>query len=177
MPENHNLETDTLKVNYAYWWATSGPFMGMCGDQYSIALLGIVTDIKPPGKDSTGLYNSQIGIIEINDILTSRELEKTKYVGQKYFRSDCFYETEVKRGDKVIVFCYEYEGFHINPGKKSILKFNEFDDPTVESIKKYIGNDQNPIVIKEDLGLWKEKGLGNELIQIIDCWETLDGEK
>ena len=165
------IKSDTLKVPYTYWWTDSGPFIGMCGEKYALVFLGRVTRIHAPIQDSTSLYIPQEGLIEILEILEKSALAKEKYSGQKYFSSDCFYGSEVEKGDTVMIFCYEYEGRIAIPG--SIVKIDGFDAPIVRSIKKYIEADQNPIVIKEDMELWNEKGFGNALQQIIECKENL----
>ena len=173
-----NNHLDTLNIGYTYWWNSSGPFIGLCGENYSLVFLGVVEDIKSPVRDSTLSYTSQEGIIEITEILKSMKLEKEKYNGQKYFSSDCFYNSGIKKGDTVAVFCYEYEGSYCIPGPKSIIKIDGFKDSLVKSIRKYIKTGENPIAIKKDLQLWKSKGFATELKQIIECKEnTLDNTK
>ncbi len=86
----------------------------------------------------------------------------------------------LKKEIKVIVFCYEHEGSYSIPGKNSILKINEPNDPISVSIKKYIKTGQNPMAIKEDMKLWVKKGFGNDLKQLIkrvQCKETFDDKK
>ncbi|MGD1891376.1 MAG: hypothetical protein ACFB15_12390 [Cyclobacteriaceae bacterium] len=166
---NDNL--DTLDIGYTYWWSDSGPFIGLCGENYSLVFLGIVRDINSPMKDTTLLYTSQEGIIEITETIKARRLQKENYNSHKYFSSDCFYNSDVNGGDTVMVFCYEYEGSYSIPGPKSIMKIDGFDDPTVRSIRKYIQMGENPITLKEDMDLWKSKGLENKLKQIIECRE------
>ncbi len=172
-----NSNSDTLSVAYTYWWTDSGPFIGLCGDKYSLVFLGVVAEINTPAADTSSLYVPQTGIIEITEILKKVNLEKEKYVGQKYFSSDCFDNTKLKKGDPVIVFCYQYEGYYSIPSQNSIVKIKGKNDPAILSIKQYIKAGQNPIEIKDDMALWKEKGFGNELKQIIKCKETFDNKK
>ncbi|NMH89359.1 hypothetical protein [Flavivirga algicola] len=164
--------TDTLNVGYTYWWGNSGPFIGSCGDKYALAFLGVVTQIDSPNKDASLLYTPQNGIIEIVEILKKERLEKEKYSGQKYFSSDCFHNTKLKKGNSVLVFCYQYEGSYTIPGQNSIIKINGTNDPVVLSIKKYIDAGENPIKIKEDIGLWRKMGFESDLKRIIECRET-----
>jgi len=179
-PNKKNIEnkiaknTDTLRVGYTYWWSQSGPFMGLCGDEYSLAFLGIVKEINEPIKHTQALAISQKGSIEIVKVLKKRKLIKEEYKNQKYFISDCFYNSNLKKGDKVMVFCYEYEGSYSIPNKKSILKITKFDDPIVKSIQKYIDANQNPIVIKKDLDLWSKRGFVDDLKQLIECREEMN---
>ncbi|WP_299220259.1 hypothetical protein [uncultured Aquimarina sp.] len=163
---------DTLKVAYTYWWPQSGPFIGMCGQRYAMVFTGVITKIDISEKEPEALYTSQKGIIEIEQILTVRHLEKKKYDNQRFFSSDCFYEQGLKEGDKVVVFCYEYEDYYSIPGKKSIIKIKNDNDPIIKSIKKYIETDQNPLAIKDDIELWKKYDLDENLTQIIQCKEN-----
>jgi hypothetical protein len=168
---------DTLQVDYTYWWSNSGPFIGLCGDEYSFAFLGIVKEIDKPIKQTQALAISQRGSIEIVKVLKTRKLIKEEYKNQKYFSSSCFYNSNLKKGDKVMVFCYEYEGSYSIPNKKSIIKINEFDDQIVKSIQKYISANQNPTAIKKDLNLWSKRGFGDDLKQLIECREEMDKYK
>ncbi len=169
-----NSNSDTLSVGYTYWWPYSGPFIGACGNKYALVFLGVVAEINTPVIDTTVSYIPQTGVIEITQILKKENLENEKYNNQKYFSSDCFNGAKLKKGDSVMVFCYEYEGYYSIPGPMSILKIKGENDPAIRSIKKYIKSDQNPIVIKNDITLWKKKGFGNALKQIIECQETID---
>jgi hypothetical protein len=174
--------SDTLYVSYTYWWPSGGPFTGLCGDPYSLVFTGVVAKLcEPEGPYPTGrnvgevLYTPQKGIIKITEIKfkqpPSEGYSKTpgrNYSGEPYFSSDCFYDLNLKEGDKVIVFIYSYEGEYSIPGK-SILKISDFDDPVVISIDKYIKNKQNPLSISSDTAKWREYGLDYALKQIIEC--------
>jgi hypothetical protein len=177
-----NNKSYTFDVKYAYWWPSGGPFVGMCGDSYSLVFTGIITKINKPyipytiNNDSTAvLYTPQEGIIEINDIKISNPPKKdnkntpnNNIDNEKFFKSDCFYHLNLKEGDKVIVFVYSYEGEYCIPNN-SILKINDFDDPVVLSIENYIKNNQNPLFIKADTAIWSKYKLDSSLKQIIDC--------
>lgn len=171
------FNTDTLGVAYTYWRPKSGPFIGMCGDIYALVFLGVVTEIESSNKETTLLDTAQKGCIKIEEVLKTRMLLKQGYHEEGYFRSDCFYDARLKRGDKVIVYCYEYEGFYAIPGVNSIIKINGFDDPIVASTKTYIASGQNPIKIKKDIALWDKKGFGSALKAIIECKEAYDNKK
>ena len=162
---------DTLKVGYTYWWPESGPFIGNCGEKYSLVFLGIITDINKEVKNKN--YITQEGSIQIENVLMSRKLEDTEYSTQEIFTSDCFYKQDLKVGEKVIVFCYEYEGGYSIPGGKSILKVGGNNDPIVKSIKRYIQSEQNPLSIKNDIDLWKIYNLDSDLKRIIECKEMM----
>ncbi|WP_103069157.1 hypothetical protein [Aquimarina sediminis] len=166
--------SDTLAVGYTYWWPQSGPFVGYCGDEYALVFLGTVQFIDIPAKDSTSVVVSQQGGIQINEVLAVRDLKKNRYMNQNLLVSDCFYGKDLKKGDRVMVFCYEYEDNYSIAGRKSILKIEETNDPIVQSIKKYIKANQNPIAIKSDILLWQNYGLDDQLKQIINCKEAMD---
>lgn len=160
-------DTTYLHAGYTYWWGESGPFLGLCGSEYSIAFTGTITNINTPVEEAYVIL--QRGVIEIEQVLKVRTVEKQKYKGETFFVSDCFYNTDLQVGDKVMVFCYEYEGDFSIPSN-SVLKIDQFDTPVVQSIKTYIEADQNPLVIKEDVELWeKQYGLGEALSQNIAC--------
>jgi len=176
-----NTKSDTLNVAYTYWWPTGGPFVGECGDSYSLVFTGTITKlyntlIPNTTRDTTTvLYTPQKGIIKINEMKYKKNPDKAYkksdgkcYNGELFFSSDCFYESGLKEGDKVIVFIYSYEGEYCIPGQ-SILKINNFDDPIVLSIDKYIKYDYDPLSIKDDLNAWKKYNLDYALKQIIDC--------
>lgn len=166
------VQSDTLYVPYTYWWENAGPFIGMCGDEYTLVFLGEVTHIGEATKKPDAKFTSQIGHIKIHKRLKPRDLTKGNPNMQMIFISNCFYGTDVKAGDKVLVFCYKYERAVAIPGPKSILKIDNYDAPVVKSIEKYIDAKQNPLVIKQDIPLWEKYGFGTELKQIIDCKEA-----
>ena len=87
---------------------------------------------------------------------------------------DCFDGLELKKEDKVLVFCYDYENDFSIPGGSSILKIDSLDEPLIASIKKYIDAGENALAIKNDIHLWDEYGLGEELERIIHCKEDTD---
>lgn len=165
---------DTLKVGYTYWWSQSGPFIGHCGDAYALVFLGTIRHIDNPVENDDMLYTSQRGIIDIDEVLTSRILKKNRYSKQKLFVSDYFYEQDVKEGDRVLVFCYEYEDNYSIPGGKSMLKIKGNDDPILQSIKRYILSGQNALELKKDVTLWKKHGLEAEVKQVVACKEMRD---
>ncbi len=165
---------DTLRVGYTYWWPQSGPFIGHCGDKYALVFLGTVQHIDNPIKDNDVLYTSQEGSIKIDEVLTSRSLKKKIYDKQNFFVSDCFYKQDVKEGDLVLVFCYEYEDNYSIPGGKSILKIKDSNDAVVQSIKRYIISDQNALELKKDIALWQNYSLEADAKRIIACKEAMD---
>jgi len=95
-----NSDSDSLAVDYIYWWPKPEPFIGLCGDEYSLVFIGIVKEINPPDKDTSSLYTSQKGRIEITEAVKTKELAKEKYNGQRCFLSDCFYGAGVEKGDQ-----------------------------------------------------------------------------
>lgn len=169
---------DTIDVGFTYWWNNSGPFIGACGEHYSLAFTGVIKQVDTPIIDSSLLYIPQKGVVKIHTILKANKNFNKEYTGKKHFTSDCFYKSNATKGDTVIVFCYEYEDSVCIPGPRSIIKIRGFDDPLVNSIKNYIQQDENPIVLKGDMELWKSKGFEHELRQIITCAEeTLKDSK
>ncbi|WP_035086080.1 hypothetical protein [Aquimarina latercula] len=162
---------DTLAIGYTYWWPQNGPFIGNCGEKYSLVFQGTINEIYK--KTEKEQYEFQTGIVRIDEVLLSKELKNSSYQEETYVSSDCFANVDVKKGDKVIVFCYEYEGSNSIPGGKSILKISEGNDPIVTSIKRYIQSDQNPLSIEDDVHIWEEIELGSELRQIISCKRTI----
>lgn len=165
---------DTLAVGYTYWWPSSGPFVGECGDKFSLVFSGTITDILDPTEEAGPLYNSQKGFIQINQVFKIKDIGANSYANQQFFVSDCFNGLELKKEDKVLVFCYDYENDFSIPGGSSILKIDSFEDPLITSIKKYIDAEENPTAIKNDIKLWEKHDLGNDLEQIIRCYETGD---
>lgn len=161
----------TFEVDYAYWWSQTGPFLGYCGDEYSLVFLGTVVDLRPSIKKQD--YFSQKGIIRVDTILTSKALDKNKYKGEEIVITESFYQTKVEEEDQVLVFCYDYEGNYVTPGFKSILIVNGLQDTKVQSIMKYIKSDQNPMSIEDDILIWDKVALGSDLRQIISCKKIL----
>jgi len=165
---------DTLTVGYTYWWPESGPFIGECGEAFSLVFSGTITDVLEPTEEAGPLYNSQKGFIQINQVFKIKDIGANSYTNQQFFVSDCFNGLELKKEDKVLVFCYDYENDFSIPGGSSLLKIDSFDDPLITSIKKYIDADENPKAIKKDVKLWEKHELGNDLEQIIHCNESGD---
>jgi hypothetical protein len=181
---------DTLFVPYTYWWCDGGPFIGLCGDKYALAFTGIINEISIQHiaieENIDFVCMLQKGIIELQEIKFdySQEKEypekkmKKVYGGEKYFQSDCFYGTHLKKGDTVMVFVYDYENNYCIP-EKSILKVKSFDDPIILSIEKYIKNNFDPLCIANDTALWNDYNsyYANHLKQIIDCKLWMQQEK
>lgn len=165
---------DTLEVGYTYWWAESGPFIGQCGDELSLVFSGTITDIMEPTDEAGPLYTSQKGYIEIDRVFKIKDLGHKSYANQQFFVSDCFDRLGLKKGDIVLVFCYDYENALSIPGNRSILKINTLDDPLINSIKKYIDTDQDPSKIKKDMKLWEKHELDAALKRIITCSQPVD---
>lgn len=165
---------DTLQIGYTYWWPESGPFIGSCADELSLVFEGTVVALETPNNDPGPLYVSQKGSIEIERIFKIKDLAENTYSREKFITTDCFDGVDVAVGDKVLVFCHNYEDKYTISGAKSILKITNFDDDLVTSTKKYINEDQNPIVLKKDMKLWASYGLNENLQNSIDCAEATD---
>ncbi|MEO0468194.1 MAG: hypothetical protein AAF206_01135, partial [Bacteroidota bacterium] len=84
-------------------------------------------------------------------------------------RSDCFAGSALKKGDEVLIFCYEYEGKLCIPGGQSLLRISGKKDPALASIRRYIQAGFDPIAIEADTTLWASYKLDTALKQIIDC--------
>ncbi len=164
---------DTLFAAYTYWWPAGGPFIGLCGDPYSLVFTGTVSSIEEiTATEKADKIVPKKGTITIKEMLYKSDPKDAKnpikFHSQKYFSSDCFYGKQFKKGDKVLVFVYSYEGEYSIP-PNSILKLNSFEEAAVGSIKTYIKNSQNPLSIKDDLKIWKEYGFDEALEQLIEC--------
>ena len=167
----------TLCVGYTYWWAESGPFIGSCGDELALAFTGTIVEITNPTDEPGPLYTAQKGIVSIENIFKIKELRTNTYANQKFISTDCFYGLGLNVGDKVLIFCYDYEDDYIIAGGKSILKIDDFNVPVVKSIKTYISGDQNPIPLKKDKAIWTAYGLEKSLEKIITCAEEMEALK
>jgi len=188
--EYKNSNSDTLNVHYTYWWPSGGPFVGPCGDRYSLVFTGTIIKIDKPSRPYTlagdktmVLYTPQKVIIKINDIKVKnppnegyKKYPGKNYNSEQYFKSDCFYGLNLKEGDKVIVFIYSYEGEYGIPSQ-SILKVESFNVPIIASIEKYIQSGQDPLVIEGDTVIWSKYNLDYALKQIIDCKVYSETEK
>ncbi len=164
---------DTLNVGYTYWWPESGPFIGLCGEELSLVLIGTLTELKNPNDNPGPLYTSQKGVIKIEKVFKIKALGTQTYASQQYITTDCFYESGLTTGDQVLISCYDYEGGYTVPGGQSILKINGFEDPLINSIKTYIDHGENPLTIEGDLHLWADKNLGIALKNSIECRKEL----
>ncbi|OWW26915.1 hypothetical protein B4Q04_04345 [Zobellia sp. OII3] len=162
---------DTLNVGYTYWWEESGPFIGYCGKEYGLVFSGIVTQIDSPTNEAAPLYISQRGTIAIEEVYKIKPLESHGYANQKYFVSDCFNNLDVSVGDKVLVFCYDYEDQISIPGPNSIVPISDFDHPLVQATKRYIDEDEDAAAIKRDSSLWSAYGYGKQVDQLLRCKE------
>ena len=162
---------DTLTVGYTYWWPESGPFIGQCGEELSLVFSGTITNIHEPSDEAGPLYTSQKGYIQIDRVFKIKDLGSKGFRNQQFFVSDCFNGMGLKKDDTVLVFCYDYENALSIPGEHSILKIATLDDPLIDSIKKYIDENQNSSKIKKDLKLWEKHGLGSALQKIMECEE------
>lgn len=170
LDDSGNWIDPTFRVKYTYWQKDGGPFMGLCGDQYALVFLGTIKEIKKKIRDKkTGSYTSQRGFLNIDRVLFQRDLKKEKFNKQSYFTSDCFYKTKFNKGDKVLVFCYEYEGGYSIPGPRAILNLEGENDPVLKSIESYIESGQKAITLRPSIDLWEKLGYEKELNQMLDC--------
>ncbi|PKA98410.1 hypothetical protein B0O79_2096 [Flavobacteriaceae bacterium MAR_2009_75] len=163
---------DTLQVPFTYWWEESGPFIGYCGENYSLVFVGTITDLETENKDAGPLYHSKRGTIALEKVLKIDNPNSQEYISQGYVTTDCFYGLDLTVGDKVLVFCYEYEdGFSI-AGGSCIIDIGGLEHPLVKSIKTYIHENQDPLAIEKDSTLWGAYGFGEKLAQHIRCKEN-----
>ena len=178
------LDKDTLFLPFTYCWTSGGPFIGLCGDTYSLVFTGTITAIGKEIKKVRDLGFSEEGtfregIILLEEIKFNPQPESDgyplnkitkRYKNEHYFKSDCFYGTNLKEGDKVIVFVYSYEHGYCLP-QKSILKVENFYDPIILSIESYIKNKLNPLSIANDIDVRNnyDPYYANHLKQIIEC--------
>ncbi|MUH35028.1 hypothetical protein D9O36_04180 [Zobellia amurskyensis] len=165
---------DTLDVGYTYWWEESGPFIGYCGKEYALVFSGTVINLEKENHDAAPLYISQKGTIAMDEVYKIKDMGNNSYANQKFFTTDCFNNTDVTVGDKVLVFCYDYEGELIIPGNNSILNIKGLDHPLVGATKRFIDADENPIEIKKDSTLWSAYGYRKQLNQMIRCRENTE---
>ena len=165
---------DTLNIGYTYWWPEAGPFIGNCSEELSLVFSGVLTKLDDPSEEAGPLYTSQKGTIAVNQVFKMKEIGKKTYVSQGFVGTDCFFESGLKEKDTVLVFCYDYENDYSIPGKESIVKIGGFESPLVQSIRKYIDSDNDPSVLKKDIGLWASYGYGRALERSIDCRQEVD---
>ncbi|WP_276168522.1 hypothetical protein [Zobellia alginiliquefaciens] len=165
---------DTLNVGYTYWWEESGPFIGYCGKEYSLVFSGTIVNLEKANNDAAPLYISQKGTIAVDEVYKIKDMGNSSYASQKFFTTDCFSNTNASVGDKVLVFCYDYEGELTIPGNSSIIKIKSLDHPLVGATKRFIDADEDPIKIKKDSTLWSAYGYGKELTQLIRCKENTE---
>ncbi|MBT2160440.1 hypothetical protein [Zobellia barbeyronii] len=163
---------DTLNVGYTYWWEESGPFIGYCGKEYALVFSGTVVNLDKANHDAAPLYISQKGTIALDEVYKIKDMGNNSYANQKYFSTDCFSNMDINVGDKVLVFCYDYEGGLTIPGNSSIIKIKSLDHPLVGATKRFIDADENPVEIKEDSTLWSAYGYRKQLDQLIRCKEN-----
>ena len=122
----YSLNADTLSVGYTYWWPNANPLLNYTADKCPLVFIGKVSSLGKvimPDDEGTPAI-TQKGTIEIITLIKHEGLAKQKFSGQKYFSSDCFYKSNLKKGDLVLVFCYAYENMYSIPGKESILKIS-----------------------------------------------------
>ena len=165
---------DTLDVGYTYWWPQAGPFIGNCGQELSLVFSGTITKLKAPTNEAGPLYTPQRGVIAIEQVFKIKELDEHTYKNQKFFTTDCFFESGLGTGDKVLVVCYDYEDEYTIPGSGSLMKIDDFEGEAITSIRKYIDADQNPKKIEKDVGLWATYGHGRALEDLIACHKEIE---
>ena len=123
----YSFNPDTINVGYTYWWPNVNPLLNFTADKCPLVFIGQVSSlgkvIMPDEEEPPTII--QKGTIEIISLIKHEGLSKQKFSGQKYFSSDCFYNSNLKIGDRVLVYCYAYEGMYSIPGKKSILKISD----------------------------------------------------
>tara|TARA_B100001250_G_C19265299_1_gene556698 strand:+ start:67 stop:516 length:450 start_codon:yes stop_codon:yes gene_type:complete len=123
-----SLNPDTLNVGYTYWWPNTNPLLDFTAEKCPLVFIGKVSNLGKvimPNEEEP-LAITQKGTIEIITLIKHEGLPKQKFIGQKYFSSDCFYESNLKIGNLVLVFCYAYEQMYCIPGKESILKISDY---------------------------------------------------
>ncbi|MFC4095928.1 hypothetical protein [Euzebyella saccharophila] len=163
---------DTLHLGYTYWWDESGPFIGYCGTPHTLIAMGSIVQMDAPNDDAGPLYTSQKGSIQLEKVFLINNPKKNAYHQHGYLNTDCFYKSGLKIGDKVLVFCYEYDDELIIPGQESIIPIGDWNHPLVNSTKTFIDKDENPLKIEKDTTLWEAYGHGTSLKRIIECRET-----
>lgn len=162
---------DTFKLGYAYWWPQSGPFLGYCGEPYSLVFLGTVVELQEEHLEEH--YVAQKGIIRVDSVLFSKKLQENRYQNEKLISTDAFYQANIKENERILVCCYAYEDNYVNPGGKSILKIEGIQDPKVQSLITYIQSGQDAGSIEGDIDIWEQQHLGFDLKQIISCKEEM----
>jgi len=173
----YNRIDDTLHVGYTYWWNSSEPIMGIYGMEYALIFRGVVTEISPydgyygDEHEDEVIYDSQFGTIEIMKVLHSKKLKDASLEGRKHFTSDCFYNSGIKKGDSVLVFCFEYEDRYAIPGHRSIVKLENMNDPFLHLIQLYVKNNLDREIILNHLDIWKNKGLVYNIEELYDSNE------
>lgn len=163
---------DTLHLGYTYWWEESGPFIDYCGTPHTLIAMGSIVQMDAPNEDAGPLYISQKGSIQLEKVFLINNPKKNAYHQHGYLNTDCFYKSGLKVGDKVLVFCYEYDDELIIAGQESIIPIGDWNHPLVNSTKAFIDEDENPLKIQKDTTLWEAYGHGASLRRIIECRKT-----
>ncbi|MCI5055910.1 MAG: hypothetical protein MRY83_07360 [Flavobacteriales bacterium] len=140
---------DTLYAHYTFWWLLHGPF----AHKPQMYFIGELTHLREE-IDTNSLARGREGTIRIKEVLHVVDTERQKYRGQKYFNVDCFPEKPMKIGQKFLVTVNEYEDNYVMPGGQSLLKIDSYEDPKVESLRKYVAADFNPNAILSDTATW-----------------------